>query len=70
MGLRVSPHAQDGAAVPRGTRVNQRVSKLPGIVIEPPLALPSLARAGACAESAQVALRAGELFAAPAAQRI
>jgi hypothetical protein len=46
------------------------VSKLPGIVIEPPLALPSLARAGACAESAQVALRAGELFAAPAAQRI
>jgi hypothetical protein len=46
------------------------MSKLPRIVIDPPLAPPSLARAGACAESTLVALRAGELFAAAAAERI
>jgi len=39
-------------------------------VLDPPLAPPSLARGGASVESTLVALRAGELFAAPAAQRI
>jgi hypothetical protein len=46
------------------------VGELPGIVIDPSLAPPRLARARAGAESTLIALRAGELFAAPAAQRI
>jgi len=46
------------------------MSKLPRIVLDPPLAPPSLARGGASVESTLVALRAGELFAVPAAQRI
>jgi hypothetical protein len=45
------------------------VGKLPGIVIEPSPAPPSLALVRAGAESALVALRAGELFAAADAQR-